>query len=157
MLSHNENDVVALAAVLWRICAHFAEVCESDDPEEHLGYAKVALRAGDLARARAFGRAAAEGGGAREVRLRALEVQARVARRLGELQAEASAWREALGCVAAGAREDEARVHLALSRLYEHKLKDFAQAYRHARFTLDAEGEVAHGRRLGRLHRKLLL
>jgi hypothetical protein len=47
-------------------------------------------------------------------------------------------------------------VHLALARLYERQLRDLTRAHAHARFTLPAEGPEAHGRRLGRLRRRLL-
>src|SRR4029079_3272520 len=58
----NENDVVALAALLSRLCTHFERVHPEDDPYDHVAYATVALRAGDLVRAGEFARAAAEGG-----------------------------------------------------------------------------------------------
>ena len=59
VITHNEQDVVALAAILWRMCAHFSSVQPGDDPRDHLAYARVALRAGDLERAQAFADAAA--------------------------------------------------------------------------------------------------
>jgi uncharacterized protein YprB with RNaseH-like and TPR domain len=152
VLQHNEHDLVALAAVLWRLCAHFASVQREDDPRDHLAYAKLALRAGDLERAHEFAEAAAAGASA-EVAYDALAVVASAARLRGDSQAALLAWRRALHCA-----DDElpaARARLALARLCERKLKDLAQAYQHARFTLPAEGPDAQGRRLGRLVRKL--
>jgi uncharacterized protein YprB with RNaseH-like and TPR domain len=153
VLAHNEQDVVALAALVWRLCAHFASVCASDDPLDHLAYARLALRADDLARAQAFADAAVAGGNAAVLGLQAQSLRALIARRRGDSHGAAHAWQQALAhasCeLAAG------RVHLALARLYERQLRDLAQAYSHARFTLPAEGPEAHGRRLGRLRRKL--
>ena len=47
-------------------------------------------------------------------------------------------------------------VHHALAKVYEHNLKDFGAAHRHARYTIEIEGPLQHGRRIGRLRRKLL-
>jgi hypothetical protein len=44
---------------------------------------------------------------------------------------------------------------LALAKLYEHKLKDFERAHRHAHETGPLEGEDACARRVTRLERKL--
>jgi uncharacterized protein YprB with RNaseH-like and TPR domain len=167
VLAHNEQDVVALAALLWRLCAHFASVRAEDDPLDHLAYAKLALRGNDLARARAFaeavlsGTAPALGGGAlsgrgrdaAQLRLEAQALRARAARRSGDAQSAALAWHEALAD--ARCERSAGEVHLALSRLYERELRDPARAHSHARFTLPAEGPEAHGRRLCRLQRKL--
>lgn len=153
VLTHNESDVIALAALMWRLCAHFERVQAEDDPSDHLAYATVALRAGDFARAQSFAHAVAAGAGAPAQRLAAHWIRARIARRSGELAAEASALHDALA--SAPAQGDAGHVHLALARLYEHRQKDLAAAYRHARFTEAWEGAVLHGRRLGRLRRKL--
>jgi uncharacterized protein YprB with RNaseH-like and TPR domain len=153
VLAHNEQDVVALAALLWRLCAHFASVRAEDDPLDHLAYAKLALRGNDLARARAFAEAAIRGSDAAQLRLEAQALRALAARRGGDAQSAAHAWHEALAD--AHCQRSAGQVHLALSRLYERELRDLARAHSHAQFTLPAEGPEAHGRRLGRLQRKL--
>jgi uncharacterized protein YprB with RNaseH-like and TPR domain len=154
VLAHNERDVIALAAVLWRLCAHFASVRAEDDPHDHLAYAKVALRGNDLVRACAFAEAAAAGTTSAELRMQAAWVRALAERRRGDLKAAALAYDEALAHAAC--ERTAGTLHLALARLYERQLRDCARAHRHARFTLPAEGAEAHGRRLGRLRRKLL-
>jgi hypothetical protein len=53
-------------------------------------------------------------------------------------------------------RLQAAFVHHALAKVYEHNLKDWSSAHSHARHTLEIEGPHAHGRRIGRLRRKLL-
>jgi uncharacterized protein len=153
VLAHNENDVVALAALLFRLCAHFASVRAEDDPLDHLAYAKLALRGADLVRAQAFADAALAGGGAARLALQAQSLRALIARRRGDAHGAALAFQAALAH--AGCELSAGRVHLALSRLYERQLRDLARAHSHARFTLPVEGPVAHGRRLGRLRRRL--
>jgi hypothetical protein len=150
---HNEQDVVALAAILFRLCAHFDSVIAEDDPRDHLAYAKVALRAGDLSRAHAFAQAAAHGGAARDVEHDAWWLCAAIARRNRDGAAATEALKQALAN--AESESASARVHLALARVYERLHKDLVRAYHHARFTLAHEGPEAHGRRLGRLRRRL--
>jgi uncharacterized protein YprB with RNaseH-like and TPR domain len=48
-----------------------------------------------------------------------------------------------------------AQLHLMLSKLYEHRLTDLAQAALHARHTAALEGEAGQRHRLARLQRKL--
>jgi hypothetical protein len=153
VLLHNEHDLVALAAILWRLCAHFAQLEPTDDPRDHLGYARVALRARDLERAHVFASAAAAGSDTAELTYCALLLSAAVERRRGDAHATVDAWQRVLQ--AACHETSVAQAHLALSRLYEHKLKDLRRAQHHARFTLAAEGAEQHGRRLGRLQRRL--
>jgi uncharacterized protein YprB with RNaseH-like and TPR domain len=153
VLVHNEQDVVALAAILFRLCAHFDCVVAEDDPRDHLAYAKVALRAGDLVRARAFAQAAAHGGAARDIEHDAWWLCATIARRNRDAGAATDALQRALAIAAS--EPVSARVHLALARVYERLHKDLVRAYQHARFTLAHEGPEAHGRRLGRLRRRL--
>jgi hypothetical protein len=153
VLTHNAHDVVALGALLWRLCAHFDAVQQSDDPLDHLQYARIALRARDLARADEFARAAQRGGETQEIGHKAYLVSAAVARLRADWDAVLHALQQALEL--AGDRVSAAQTHLALSRLLERKFKDLPSAHRHARHTLLAEGPEAHGRRLGRLRRRL--
>lgn len=153
VITHNDHDLVALAAILSRLCGHFAEVASQDDPRDHLAYARVAFRANDCDRADMFAEAAFRGSESTEFAVEALALLAAVARRRGDQGAVESAWQRAL--VAAGTGRAAARVHLALAKLYERHFKDPRTAHQHARFTLDEEGAVAHGRRLGRLRKRL--
>jgi hypothetical protein len=153
VITHNVHDLVALAAILSRLCAHFADVAPHDDPRDHLAYARVAFRASDFERVGRFAEAAVRGSDSTELAVDALSLLALVARRRGDSLAAESAWQRAL--VAAGTGRAAARVHLALARLYERQLKDPGRAHRHARFTFEVEGAEAHGRRLGRLRRRI--
>jgi len=153
VLEHNAHDVIALTAVLWRLCAHFEQVRPGDDPRDHLAYARVAMRAGDLECARAFGEAAAAFGGDHALVGDAFALCAAVARRSGDADSAALLWQRALEV--APCAISAARAHLALTRLYERPLKDLARAHQHAQGTLAIEGELAHARRLARLRRRL--
>jgi uncharacterized protein YprB with RNaseH-like and TPR domain len=153
VFTHNEHDVIALAAILWRLCAHFERLELADDPRDHLSYARVALRAGDLERARLFGEAAAAGGASAELRRVAFSLCATAARRRGDMPGAASFWQSVLEV--AECELSAAEAHLALSRLYERQLGDLQRAREHARWTRAVEGDVAHERRLSRLQRRL--
>jgi uncharacterized protein YprB with RNaseH-like and TPR domain len=155
VLEHNASDLIGLAAILPRMVSHFAEVRAGDDPIEHLAFAKVALRARDYERAEAFARAAVDGGGADALARQAHQVVAASSRKRGDVASSVAAL---VACLARTRNAFEAAtVHYALAKVYEHGLKDFRAAHRHALYTLDIEGPKAHGRRLGRLRRKLLL
>lgn len=153
VIEHNANDLIALAALMAELVSHFDEVHGGDDPRDHLAYAKVAERTGDRARARSFADAAARGGGASECTVEACLLNARMARRGGNVDDEEQALLDALRA----ADQDELRavVQLALAKLYEHRRKDFDSALEHATGTALAEGDAAAERRLARLARRL--
>lgn len=154
VLEHNASDLIGLAAILPRIASHFDEVRSGDDPIDHLAFAKVALRARDLDRAEAFARAAAGGGGESAVVRQAHELVAAVSKKRGDAPGTITALR---ACLERAESELQAAVvHHALAKVYEHDMKDFGAAHRHARHTLEIEGPLAHGRRIGRLRRRLL-
>jgi uncharacterized protein len=152
VLEHNAHDLVALAALLARLAERFEALQAADDPRDHLSYAEVAARAGDEARAVAFATAAAEGGGDEDCTVRACMLQARLARRRGDVDAE----RAALDRVLSMATDEGAlaEAHLALAKLHEHRRGDFTQALVHAEAAAAWEGEEASTRRVTRLHRK---
>jgi hypothetical protein len=153
VIEHNANDLIALAALVAELVSHFDEVHCGDDPRDHLAYAKVAERTGDRSRARSFADAAAQGGGESACTVQACMINARIARRGGDLDDEERALLEALR--AADDEELRAAVQLALSKFYEHRRKDIARALEHAAGTAHAEGEEAAERRAGRLARRL--
>ena len=153
VLEHNDNDLVALAAILAHLCEHFERIVDADDPRDHLAYARVAMRADDLQRADDFAVAAARGGGQDQLTMEAHSLRAAIARKRGDASSAAAAWHRALEV--APCEQTAAEAHFALAKLYEHQLKDLLLAHRHARWTLPAEGPESHGRRLGRLRRRL--
>jgi uncharacterized protein YprB with RNaseH-like and TPR domain len=152
VLEHNLNDLVSLAALLGKLGKHFDRVQRADDPRDHLAFARLASRAGDQERALSFATAAVEGTGSDNVAVDALVLTARLARGQGDHQAQAQALHRALG--AGPDQEAAAAIHLALAKLYEHKLKDLGRALEHARQALEAEGEEGNQRRLQRIERK---
>jgi uncharacterized protein YprB with RNaseH-like and TPR domain len=153
VIEHNANDLIALAALVAELVNHFDEVHGGDDPRDHLAYAKVAERTGDRARARSFADAAAQGGGESMCTVEACMLNARMARRGGNIDDEERALLDALR--AADDEDLRAGVRLALSKLYEHRRKDLARALEHAAGTAMAEGEDAAERRVARLERRL--
>ncbi|MEM8608249.1 MAG: ribonuclease H-like domain-containing protein [Myxococcota bacterium] len=153
VIEHNANDLIALAALIAKLVAHFDEVHGEDDPRDHLAYAKIADRTGDAGRARSFARAAADGGGSTGCTVEACLLTAKLARREGDADGEERALLEALD-----AADDElmsAAARLALSKHYEHRRKDTERALEHARRTAAAEGDEACERRVARLERRL--
>ncbi|MBX3251543.1 MAG: ribonuclease H-like domain-containing protein, partial [Myxococcales bacterium] len=79
VVEHNAHDLVALAAILGELGRRYGELRREDEPEDHLGYARVAERAGDAERATRFALAAADGGGDEACTVDALVLAARVA------------------------------------------------------------------------------
>lgn len=153
VIEHNANDLIALAALVAELVSHFDEVHGGDDPRDHLAYAKIAERTGDSTRARSFAHAAARGGGEAACTVEAYLLNARMARRGGDVDDEERALHEALRAT----DDDELRaaVQLALAKLYEHRRKDLGRALEHAEGTALAEGEDAAQRRVARLERRL--
>ncbi|MEM9075120.1 MAG: ribonuclease H-like domain-containing protein, partial [Myxococcota bacterium] len=86
VIEHNAHDLVALASILGELVRRFREVQKEDDPSDHLGYAKVAARAGDTERAYRFATAAAEGGGDVDCTRDAWLLKARLSRKRGDNQ-----------------------------------------------------------------------
>ncbi len=151
VLEHNVQDLLLLAALLGELGRRFrASGAVGEDPRDLLGFAGVAARARDYARAHAFAQAAAAGGGA--VGVEALTLASQLARRAGDSQSAADHLQKAL-VSAKGAQA--APLHLSLSKLYEHSLKDLARALRHARLAGPAEAPEELRRRIERLERKL--
>lgn len=152
IIEHNGSDLIALAAVLVALVDRFDEVRAHDDPREHLSLAHLARRADDGARATQFAQAASEGG-MPEVASEAYALLARLAKAKGDDQAATTALRAALvHCANDGA--EEAALHLALAKLYEHRLKDYARALEHAEKAAALEGDEASQKRLTRLRKR---
>lgn len=151
VLEHNAHDMVLLAALLGVMTRQFRSA-NAGDPRDQLGYASVAMRAGDDARALAFANAAAATTTHRDLSAEALALAATVSRRNGDVKAALDSLHRAVQ-VASGTLLSS--LHLELAKLYEHRVGDFARALDHARHTLIAEGDPGHRKRLERLERKL--
>jgi uncharacterized protein YprB with RNaseH-like and TPR domain len=151
VLEHNQNDLIALAALLGVMIARFEDPGCVADGRDHIAMGRLALRARDQARALSFAEAALDRG---EHALHALLFASEVSKRRGDLGRSAELLERALDH--AGEPQPTAAIHLALAKLYEHVQHDYGAALRHARRTEAIEGAHAQGRRLGRLHRLLL-
>ncbi|HVG62476.1 MAG TPA: ribonuclease H-like domain-containing protein [Hyalangium sp.] len=151
VLEHNANDLLLLAALLGELVRRFqSRRTEEEDPRDLLGFAGVAMRAGDYERAQAFAQAAARGGGT--VSVEALTLASQLSRRAGNSEAAVALLQQALTS-AKGAQA--APLHLTLTKLYEHALKDPTRALHHARLTAAAESPEEQRHRISRLERKL--
>ena len=155
VIEHNANDLVALAAIVARLAEHYETLRPEDDPRDHLGFARVAFRAGDLERAAEFAAAAADGGADPETTVAALLLLARLARSARDSAREEALLTRALACAELSARDRLPTLHLRLAKLYEHRLRDPARARAHAAHTELAETPESHARRVARLDRRL--
>ena len=82
----------------------------------------------------------------------ALALASRLSRRSGDAKSAVTLLEQAL----TSARGTQAApLHLALSKLYEHSLKDATRALHHARLTTTAESPEDQLHRISRLERKL--
>jgi uncharacterized protein YprB with RNaseH-like and TPR domain len=153
VLEHNQNDVIALPAMLGALGERFEQIECGDHPLDALAYGRLALRAADNPRAAAFGRAAIKASEGLPVESDAWSFCGEVARRSREAEAAVGHYEQALELSTEVDRQ--AVLHVLLAKLYEHGVRDLRAAYRHARCTEPAEGPKLQGRRLGRLTRKL--
>jgi uncharacterized protein YprB with RNaseH-like and TPR domain len=151
VLEHNVHDLVSLAAIVGRMAQHYEDVHRADEAEDHLAYARVAERAGNASRSRAFALAATEGRGHDGLAAEAWMFLANQARRRGDVREQERALLQAES-LAEG--KQVAAVHLALAKLCEHRLRDLERARRHAVGARGAEPEEQHRRRLERLSRR---
>jgi uncharacterized protein YprB with RNaseH-like and TPR domain len=153
VIEHNANDLIALAAIAGKVIRHFEAVQCSDDPRDHLAFARVASRASNRERALTFARAAVEGSGSDNVTVDALLLTAKLSRQSGDFAGSAGALNEALA--ASPDEQAAAFIHLSLAKLYEHRLRDLDLARHHARFSAEAEGDERNEKRLARIERKM--
>jgi hypothetical protein len=153
VLEHNAQDLLLLAALLGELVRRFRTGGASvdADPRDLLGFAGVALRARDYARAQAFAQAAAAGDSG-TVGVEALALASRLSRMAGDASGAAGHLHRALN-TARGFQA--ATLNLELAKLYEHSLKDLPRALHHARLAAAAELPEDHRRRVLRLEGRL--
>ena len=153
VLRHNADDLAALAALAVALVALLEGHEPICHPGDALGCAQVHLRGGAAGAARPFLERACAGEHPAVAAAAAL-LSARESRRAGGApQAARDVLLQALA-VAPGTLV-AAPLHLALAKLYEHRLGDPCAALGHARRAPLAEPPQLHERRLRRLHRKL--
>ena len=153
VLEHNVHDMALLAALLGELVRQFRSAGVEGDPRDQLGFATVAARAGDGARAALFAQAAARATASTDRALcaEALALAAELARREGNVVAAVEALEHALA-VASGAVVSQ--LHLALAKLHEHRTGKLVRALEHARHTRAAEGAEEHAKRGARPQRR---
>jgi hypothetical protein len=151
VLDHNAWDLLLLAALLGHLAGGFRGAAEAQDPRDALGFAEVAFRAREYGAAETFAQRAAASAD-RTVASLGLVVAARCRWRAADVRGAVELLERALGLAPP---RDAASLHLALAKLYEHRLKDPAAALQHARASAAAESPARHQRRLERLARRL--
>jgi uncharacterized protein YprB with RNaseH-like and TPR domain len=147
VLEHNLQDLRSTAQLLSWLSRAWDEQAPVP-PEVSLGLGELAERARCSLKAEQFLQRAVTSVVV-DVRARALVTLGRLFRRRGALHLAASAWEQALPLC-----EDAAPLHLALARLYEHRLRDARRAEAHALRSRPVEEATVHARRLARLSRK---
>jgi len=153
VLEHNQNDLIALPAMLGTLGERFERIECAEQPLDALAFGRLSLRVRDGTRAQAFARLAIEISEGSELSRQAWSFSGEVERRVGDVTSAVAHFEQALAL--SSLPGEVAALRVVLSKLYEHALRDWLSAYRHARHTEPAEGPLAHGRRLGRLWRKL--
>jgi len=154
VIEHNANDLIALAAILVTMVDLYEELRREQEPADQLGVAQVAVRALDIERAGRYAAAAAAGGGPDDVTADALWLAAELARKRVDIEGRRTLLHRALE-VAAADPHRASRFHLALAKLYEHKVKDLESALIHAGKSDLEEGEGARDHRVARILRKI--
>ena len=144
VLQHNARDVRSMVELLELLADAWEEKRALSDASR-LGLAKLAARRRDTARALRF-LAGFDVAASRALAGDALELKALLLKRRGAMAAAAESLEEALLVTHA-----PGRVRLALAKLYEHQLKDFAAARSHAAGALSAEPPAQRERRIRRL------
>ena len=154
VIEHNANDVIALAAIMGTLAQRYDTLAPEHEPADQLGVASVAARAADHERAARYAEAAADGGGPSDVTADALWLAAELARKRDDDDARRELLHRGLEA-AAGDDIRAARFHLALAKVYEHRMRDFESALVHARATDAVEGSADRDHRVARVLRKL--
>ncbi|MBM4779287.1 MAG: hypothetical protein GQE15_16390 [Archangiaceae bacterium] len=147
VLSHNLQDLRSTAALLGWLGASWSEQVAVTS-EVSLGLGEVAERAHFPHKAERFFERATSSAVV-DVQARALIALGRTLRRRGALDQAAAMWERAVPLC-----EDASTLHLALARLYEHRLRDAHAAERHAVLAKPVEAPMVHARRVARLSRK---
>ncbi|MBN2715103.1 MAG: ribonuclease H-like domain-containing protein [Deltaproteobacteria bacterium] len=148
ILEHNLLDIVALAALGGVLDEIYNDPDAVADVADHLGLAKEAFGAGEMD----IGNLhldAAEDGGQDDDRRIALHMKARAALRQRHYGDAVTFYLKVLEV-----DETDMDAHLQLSKLYEHRTKDYEKALHHAEAATGLEGDEAGERRMKRLLKK---
>ncbi|MBK8014415.1 MAG: ribonuclease H-like domain-containing protein [Deltaproteobacteria bacterium] len=154
ILEHNQNDLLALVAMLGTMVDHFAVPHRAQDPIDQLSIAQLAARARDTARSLAFSDSVLSRSAEPTVVAEAALLSARLRAARGEVDSACEALLSALRVIE-GEILLTSQVHLALAKLYEHKLRQYDRALEHGQRSRVAEGALAHEKRCARLARKM--
>ena len=157
VVTHNAHDILAMVAALGLLAKRLDSPEASHDARDRLALAELAWRNGERARAATFALSVVQAthGGGGFVSATALMLASRLAKESGDGVAAVELLRRALEQPALAA-ELIASIHLALSKIYEHQLRDYAGALDHALHTRACEGDLKSAARRARLQQKMM-
>ncbi len=153
IVEHNRSDLVALAAIMGELVRRFSTE-HAQDARDRLGYAQVAARADDHARAVVLAEQAAQDDVRGELAPQAMFLAGKLYARRGDFEAAIQRYEASIEA-AASDRAQAAPAHLALAKLFERSKRDLPAALAHARHTAAVEGEAASDKRVTRLHTRI--
>ena len=151
ILEHNARDIGSLPVLLGLLMKIHSDPLTLDKSEDLYSMGRVHERRGMNEEARKCYRAASQKGLAFLSRIRMAEI----ARREGNYSESAELFESALR------KRQSADVHIALSKIYEHQLRDLTKAMEHASRAMiltdpsDRAGEDALMKRMRRLRQKM--
>lgn len=154
VVTHNAHDLAALAAIL----GAFVTRLDANSPHtptagECLAVARLYERQGDAQQAHTWAQRAVSHGAPHPAVVEGYLLRARLHQQAGAFDAAVACWNAGLDAPALDPRV-RSDIHLALAKVYEHRLVNYAQAQKHAPHTAIAEGHDAMTRRIQRLQRK---
>ena len=150
VMDHNRQDIASLADILRHLMSLHESPLEAGFCEDIYSLGKIYEKRGQIEGARKCYRAASKG-----TTLWASQTSlAESLRKTGEYEQAAQAYENAL-CV----KRSDIQVHIALAKLYEHRLKDLHAALKHTRqaLMLGAETENADLAAIQKRYERLML
>ena len=127
VLEHNEQDIASLSDILRKLMTLHEHPLDADYTEDIYSLGRIYEKRGQIEGARRCYRAASKGNTlwASQTRL------AESLRKTGEYEQAAQAYETALH-----AKRSDVNTHIALAKLYEHRMKDLQSALTHTRQAL---------------------
>lgn len=150
VLRHNEQDIASLSDILRKLLSLHASPLEAGFSEDIYSLGRIYERRGRIEGARKCYRAACSGKTAWISQISLAESL----RKSGEYRQAAEAYEAAL-CTSRG----DVKTHIALAKLYEHRIKDLHAALRHTRqaLTIGAEHEDVDLQAIQKRYERIML
>jgi tetratricopeptide (TPR) repeat protein len=153
IIEHNAHDLISLAAILIDLDQRYMGR-EGSASSTDLSLAELAIRVGDIARAQRFLDQVLDAEPSKAHRVEALVLRADLALRDSNYDQSRDSLEQALRLCGSRAKI-RPQIQLRLAKLYEHRLRVYPKAIKHARGASQLEGASQSHRRLNRLAIKL--